>query len=717
MERRNKRVAILFLTGPSSAFGIGEEVATHGRCWIRVVGPLGLLTLLIALSVSPAFGALPYGYAPVRVDSPSPQDGARFGGAVVDIGDLNADGVDDLAVGSPGANDGQGAVFLVSGKDGSPISAPAIQPPDLSNGGQPAGFGTSISAIGDYWGCPGFGGTPGQDCDAEGSDMNTPDTIPDLIVGAPGVDLTPGGEDTGRVYVIDGGNRAVIRRIDMPSADQTAQTEASGHPAFGQAVLVPRGLPPCTGNGGVGTCDGTIPTAVKIGDLDGTGKPDLVVGAPNYFVSGGGPDPSPACVQVCVGAGRAYVYRGETIGAAPDIPLTTAFAIKVPAARTKTPNSDTPPTWFGQSLAAAGDIGRCAEPSPSPLSFCTGTDTLDSKPDFVISAPHADSSTGEGEDIGVAYVFDYSTKTFVQTIDSPGPNSDGLFGFGPSGGRALGDFAGDAHWDLLEGAPGEANHYGHAYVFNGDLTKSPDLLDRLDDPTPTAGSNFGGAWAAAGDVEGDSHNEVLVGTAASSVAGEVQIFSGDAGVLQSVSDPDSQAGSEFGGSIAPLGDVNGDGFLDFAVGAAGFGSGKGRLYIFRSDNTPPPPPPPPGSGGNPPPPGGNGTVTAASRSVVLSSSRKRIRSGQGVRFRGSLRALANRDSCEPRQTVEIQRRRSSRGRYQTFVIVTTDISGRFAVKAHPPRTYSYRARVRATDRCLRAFSGVRKVAVKRKRRG
>jgi hypothetical protein len=107
----------------------------------------------------------------------------------------------------------------------------------------------------------------------------------------------------------------------------------------------------------------------------------------------------------------------------------------------------------------------------------------------------------------------------------------------------------------------------------------------------------------------------------------------------------------------------------------------------------------------------------AGRSIQLNASRKRIRAGQGVRFKGSLIALANKPACERTQSVEIQRRIPSRARYSTFVIVTTNGNGRFAVKAHPPKTYAYRARVKATDRCLRALSSQKKVSVRQKRRG
>ncbi len=70
-------------------------------------------------------------------------------------------------------------------------------------------------------------------------------------------------------------------------------------------------------------------------------------------------------------------------------------------------------------------------------------------------------------------------------------------------------------------------------------------------------------------------------------------------VLQTIPDPDSQAGSAFGGAIVPLGDINDDGFLDFAAAAENFsGSGstgtvsQGRVYVLSSDDSSPPQPQP-----------------------------------------------------------------------------------------------------------------------------
>ncbi len=58
--------------------------------------------------------------------------------------------------------------------------------------------------------------------------------------------------------------------------------------ALGRTAVTPRGLPPCEGNAGVGACPAlsAMPEAVRIGDTDGGGVPDVVIGA-NRFPENG----------------------------------------------------------------------------------------------------------------------------------------------------------------------------------------------------------------------------------------------------------------------------------------------------------------------------------------------------------------------------------------------------------------------------------------------
>jgi hypothetical protein len=107
--------------------------------------------------------------------------------------------------------------------------------------------------------------------------------------------------------------------------------------------------------------------------------------------------------------------------------------------------------------------------------------------------------------------------------------------------------------------------------------------------TGEASSKFG--WSVAtGDVNGDGFVDVVVGSDLySSSTGRAYVFhsSGSGGVT--ITDAVSASAiitgeggyDGFGYSVA-VGDMNGDGYADVVVGAAGYSSGAGRTYVFHS---------------------------------------------------------------------------------------------------------------------------------------
>ena len=161
-----------------------------------------------------------------------------FGSAITGIGDLDDDGFEDIAVGSPGDDDGgidQGAVWIqFLNTDGSVKREQKIS---TTSGelriGLNAGdrFGNAITSIGDA----------------------NDDTHTDIAVGVPFSD--EGGTDRGAVWVLFlSGNGEVLDKSILASTLGDFGTGLDDGDQFGQAVTA-------------------------IGDMDGNGAIDLLVGA------------------------------------------------------------------------------------------------------------------------------------------------------------------------------------------------------------------------------------------------------------------------------------------------------------------------------------------------------------------------------------------------------------------------------------------------------
>ncbi|HEV2786188.1 MAG TPA: integrin alpha, partial [Solirubrobacteraceae bacterium] len=267
---------------------------------------------LLAGVVAPAVATadLPRTYSAQRIDSPQPEGSGLFSLSLNIAGDLNGDGEQDVISPQVAGFNTQGRVYVFSGETGGLIDT--ITAPDASSVGGNAQFGLLGTAkVGVNRGAPPFsdlgscpGGSAGATCLS--NPIGPPDGVPDLIIGATGVDVG-GVTDVGRVYVIDGATRAVLKRIDMPPADRALTAGPAG---FGREVLAPEGLPACEGNGGIGPCE-TMPLSVQIGDMDGGGRPDIVVGARRVNETPASAAPGSHCAAAgpgatCVGAGRTY---------------------------------------------------------------------------------------------------------------------------------------------------------------------------------------------------------------------------------------------------------------------------------------------------------------------------------------------------------------------------------------------------------------------------
>ncbi|MBM4013793.1 MAG: hypothetical protein FJ293_02375 [Planctomycetes bacterium] len=144
---------------------------------------------------------------------------------------------------------------------------------------------------------------------------------------------------------------------------------------------------------------------------------------------------------------------------------------------------------------------------------------------------------------------------------------------------ALADLDGDGVREYVVGAPGKSMFH----VFDGASGSELHQFTSLQ-----AGSNVGWCVAATGDVDGDRVADLLVSApfwraASGIVTGRVQVRSGATGAA--LRDHFGENASQFlqdwyGATLADLGDVDGDGFPDYAIGALAFGHcQQGRVYV------------------------------------------------------------------------------------------------------------------------------------------
>ena len=138
----------------------------------------------------------------------------------------------------------------------------------------------------------------------------------------------------------------------------------------------------------------------------------------------------------------------------------------------------------------------------------------------------------------------------------------------------LGDVDGDGLRDFVAGAPGTPfAQGGSALVISGDGRR---VLHTLHGDTNS--DDFGFSVAAIGDVDGDGIDDIAVGDPADfangAFAGTVWVFSSASGaVLDRLhGEPDDF----FGYALDSLSDLDADGLVDLVVGAPQFGSGRSR---------------------------------------------------------------------------------------------------------------------------------------------
>ncbi len=216
---------------------------------------------------------------------------------------------------------------------------------------------------------------------------------------------------------------------------------------------------------------------------------------------------------------------------------------------------------FGYSVSDAGDVNG------------------DGYDDVIVGA----NGTFDGHvQTGRAYVYLGSASGFSTAADTTLPALDSWCRFGGSVSGA-GDVNGDGYDDVIVGARGYSSNAGRVYVYLGSasgVSNAPATTLTGED----AHDYFGGSVSAAGDLNGDGYDDVIVGADRhGGSTGRAYVYLGSTdGTLETVDrvlDGESSA-DHFGASVSAAGDVNDDGYADVIVGAYGYDASVGRAYVY-----------------------------------------------------------------------------------------------------------------------------------------
>ena len=462
-----------------------------------------------------------------------------FSWPIVSAGDVNADGFDDVLLGSAAWTEDvyrQGRAWLFLGSAAGPSTSPAWI---VQGAASDDAVGNSVASAGDVNG------------DGYDDVLVTNLHYDNAHVDAGRVDLYLGsatGLSTVSAWHVEGDQDYDNFGADIASAgdvngdgyaDVLIGAELYDGPFDGSGRVwlylgSPTGLSTThawTRSGGQAEMFGSSVAAA--GDVNRDGYGDVVIGAYNYLLN------------IYTSVGKAYVFLGGPGGLAATPNWTAVGTQQI--------------GMFGQTAVSAGDVNG------------------DGYSDVVVGEPEYD---GGQQDEGRVHLFLGGPAGVSPTASWIVEGNAGLMGFGRA--LAAGDLNGDGYSDLIIGNPAFVNPGGVSgalQIYRGSASGLPLTPSQIVEAEETD-SNFGQTVASAADVNGDGYADVLTGapfyTGDVNYEGAAYVFYGNDG--PGLSRAPRQFQPDSGARLAPLGvSSDADGFRLSAPGRWPEGRARVRL--------------------------------------------------------------------------------------------------------------------------------------------